>query len=127
MEIEGSRLRHERFLAGVQLLALGLPERVAARVDLDDGGSEIGQELRAERTGDRDAEIDFGGSNYVASFEAMKTRWHGFIDGAVDHAFQLNADDPQTLKIVTPDRSHRRHRIAIIAMMRRLGVASTNA
>ena len=37
---------------------------------------------------------DFGGSNYVASFDAMKTRWHGFIDKAVDHAFQLNAADP---------------------------------
>ena len=44
--------------------------------------------LRSDRT------PDFGGSNYVASFEAMKTRWHGFIDKAVDHAFQLNAADP---------------------------------
>lgn len=44
--------------------------------------------LRSDRT------PDFGGSNYVASFDAMKTRWHGFIDKAVDHAFQLNAADP---------------------------------
>ena len=41
-----------------------------------------------------DREMDFGGSNYVASFERLKTRWHGFIDRAVDHAFQLNAADP---------------------------------
>jgi 6-pyruvoyltetrahydropterin/6-carboxytetrahydropterin synthase len=37
---------------------------------------------------------DFGGSNYVASFDRLKSRWHGFIDRAVDHAFQLNAADP---------------------------------
>lgn len=41
-----------------------------------------------------DAAMDFGGSNYVASFETLKGRWHGFIDKAVDHAFQLNAADP---------------------------------
>lgn len=41
-----------------------------------------------------DAQVDFGGSNYVASFESLKKRWHGFIDGAVDHAFQINAADP---------------------------------
>jgi 6-pyruvoyltetrahydropterin/6-carboxytetrahydropterin synthase len=41
-----------------------------------------------------DAEMDFGGSNYVASFESLKRRWHGFIDDAVDHAFQVNAADP---------------------------------
>lgn len=41
-----------------------------------------------------EAEMDFGGSNYVASFESLKGRWHGFIDTAVDHAFQLNAVDP---------------------------------
>ena len=41
-----------------------------------------------------DAEMDFGGSNYVASFESLKGRWHGFIDKAVDHAFQLNGADP---------------------------------
>ncbi len=40
------------------------------------------------------AEMDLGGSNYVASFEVLKGRWHGFIDKAVDHAFQLNAADP---------------------------------
>lgn len=41
-----------------------------------------------------DREIAFGGSNYVGSFEGLKGRWHGFIDRSVDHAFQVNADDP---------------------------------
>lgn len=41
-----------------------------------------------------DREADFGQSNYVASFESLKKRWHGFIDGAVDHAFQVSAADP---------------------------------
>jgi 6-pyruvoyltetrahydropterin/6-carboxytetrahydropterin synthase len=41
-----------------------------------------------------DRDLEFGGSNYVASFERLKTRWHSFIDRAVDHAFQLNAADP---------------------------------
>ncbi len=40
------------------------------------------------------AELDFGGANHVASFETLKGRWHGFIDGAVDHAFQVGAADP---------------------------------
>lgn len=40
------------------------------------------------------AEIDFGGANYAASFERLKTRWHGFVDRSLDHAFQLNATDP---------------------------------
>ena len=41
-----------------------------------------------------DARPDWGGSNMAASFERLKTRWHGWIDGAVDHALQLNRDDP---------------------------------
>lgn len=40
------------------------------------------------------AEIDFGGSNYAASFARLKSRWHGFVDRSLDHAFQLNLDDP---------------------------------
>lgn len=40
------------------------------------------------------AAMNFGGSNHVASFETLKSRWHGFIDQAVDHAFQMNASDP---------------------------------
>ncbi len=41
-----------------------------------------------------DAELDFGGANHVADFAVLKGRWHGFIDNAVDHAFQINAADP---------------------------------
>ena len=41
-----------------------------------------------------DAEPEWGGSNMAASFERLKTRWHGWIDGAVDHALQLDATDP---------------------------------
>ena len=41
-----------------------------------------------------DARPDWGGSNMALSFERLKTRWHGWIDGAVDHALQLNRLDP---------------------------------
>ena len=54
-----------------------------------------------------DAAIDFGGSNYVASFETLKTRWHGFIDGAVDHAFQIGSADP----LLDWFRTHEPHRL----------------
>lgn len=40
------------------------------------------------------ASFRFGGANLVTPFEAAKGRWHAFIDQAVDHALQLNADDP---------------------------------
>lgn len=36
----------------------------------------------------------FGADNRLAAFEAVKGRWHAWIDGAVDHALQLNAADP---------------------------------
>jgi len=36
----------------------------------------------------------FGGANALASFDTLKRRWHGWIDGAVDHSFHLNQDDP---------------------------------
>jgi len=36
----------------------------------------------------------FGGSNALAAFEDVKSRWHGWIDGHVDHALQLNSADP---------------------------------
>ena len=36
----------------------------------------------------------FGGANALAPFEALKARWHAWIDGHVDHALQLNAADP---------------------------------
>lgn len=32
--------------------------------------------------------------NMVESFERAKSDWHRWIDDAVDHAFQLSADDP---------------------------------
>ncbi|MCA3716955.1 MAG: 6-carboxytetrahydropterin synthase, partial [Brevundimonas sp.] len=54
-----------------------------------------------------DREMAFGGSNYVASFESLKKRWHGFIDGAVDHAFQVNAADP----LLDWFRTHEPHRL----------------
>jgi 6-pyruvoyltetrahydropterin/6-carboxytetrahydropterin synthase len=37
---------------------------------------------------------DWGGSNYAASFADLKRHWHGFVDDALDHAFQLGHDDP---------------------------------
>lgn len=40
------------------------------------------------------APIEFGGSNYAASFAQLKTRWHGFVDRSLDHAFQLSLKDP---------------------------------
>lgn len=40
------------------------------------------------------ASFRFGGSNADAPFEAVKGRWHAWIDGCVDHALQLNAADP---------------------------------
>lgn len=36
----------------------------------------------------------FGGANALAAFDDVKARWHAWIDGAVDHALQLNEDDP---------------------------------
>ncbi|MDZ4776659.1 MAG: 6-carboxytetrahydropterin synthase [Alphaproteobacteria bacterium] len=36
----------------------------------------------------------FGGSNMETPFEAAKGRWKQWIDGHVDHAFQLNVADP---------------------------------
>ena len=41
-----------------------------------------------------DAAPQWGGSNLALDFEVLKRRWHGWIDGAVDHALQLNARDP---------------------------------
>ena len=36
----------------------------------------------------------FDGANMEAPFEAVKGRWKTWIDGHVDHAFQLNGADP---------------------------------
>lgn len=41
-----------------------------------------------------DQDYDWGGKNAANRFEDIKTPWHGFVDGALDHAFQLGADDP---------------------------------
>jgi 6-pyruvoyltetrahydropterin/6-carboxytetrahydropterin synthase len=38
--------------------------------------------------------VDWGAANYAASFADMKRHWHGFVDDALDHAFQLGHDDP---------------------------------
>lgn len=43
---------------------------------------------------DPHARFRFGGANAAAPFDAIKQRWHGWIDGHVDHALQLGADDP---------------------------------
>lgn len=40
------------------------------------------------------AAFRFGGSNALAPFDAVKGRWHRWIDEHVDHALQLGADDP---------------------------------
>jgi len=39
-------------------------------------------------------QFELGGANALAPFETIKRRWHGWIDGAVDHALQLDAADP---------------------------------
>ena len=36
----------------------------------------------------------FGGANAEAPFEAVKGRWHAWIDTCVDHALQLDQADP---------------------------------
>ncbi len=38
--------------------------------------------------------VDWGNANYAASFADLKRHWHGFVDDALDHAFQLGHDDP---------------------------------
>ncbi len=40
------------------------------------------------------ARFRFGGANAQAPFEALKSRWHCWIDTCVDHALQLNEVDP---------------------------------
>ncbi|MFT3727358.1 MAG: 6-carboxytetrahydropterin synthase [Terricaulis sp.] len=40
------------------------------------------------------ASFSFGGANAIAPFEAVKGRWHRWIDTHVDHALQLNNADP---------------------------------
>ena len=38
--------------------------------------------------------MDVGGANMTASFDHAKGAWHAWIDGWVDHALQLNGEDP---------------------------------
>lgn len=53
--------------------------------------------------------LTFGdGANMTTPFEAVKTRWHAWIDGAVDHAFQVNAADP----LIGFFRAHEPQRLA---------------
>jgi 6-pyruvoyltetrahydropterin/6-carboxytetrahydropterin synthase len=40
------------------------------------------------------ARFTFGAANMIAPFDALKRRWHGWIDGRVDHCLMLNANDP---------------------------------
>jgi 6-pyruvoyltetrahydropterin/6-carboxytetrahydropterin synthase len=54
------------------------------------------------------AKIAFGGDNRLANFAAVKHRWHGWIDGVVDHAFQVNAADP----LIGFFRTHEPQRLA---------------
>ncbi len=50
----------------------------------------------------------FGGDNRLADFDAVKRRWHGWIDGVVDHALQLNREDP----LIGFFRTHEPERLA---------------
>ena len=56
------------------------------------------------------AAFRFGGSNALAPFEAVKGRWHRWIDEHVDHALQLGADDP----LIAYFRAHEPQRLTRI-------------
>lgn len=60
------------------------------------------------------APMALGASNMAASFEQAKSRWHRWIDEAVDHAFQLNADDP----LLGYFREHEPDRLPRLLVMR---------
>ena len=49
---------------------------------------------KPDATGMAQKTMDWGGSNYAASFADLKRHWHAFVDDALDHAFQLGHDDP---------------------------------
>lgn len=49
----------------------------------------------------------FGGANAAAPFDALKRRWHAWIDGHVDHALQLGETDP----LIGYFRAHEPHLI----------------
>lgn len=54
------------------------------------------------------ARFRFGGANALAPFEAVKGRWHAWIDDHVDHALQLNDGDP----LIGYFREHEPERLA---------------
>jgi 6-pyruvoyltetrahydropterin/6-carboxytetrahydropterin synthase len=56
------------------------------------------------------ARFRFGGANAQAPFDALKRRWHAWIDGHVDHALQLNEADP----LLEYFREREPHRLASI-------------
>lgn len=55
---------------------------------------------------DENAQVLDGSHNMVLPFSKAKTAWHRFIDGSVDHAFQLSEDDPllDWFKVNEPQR-----------------------
>ena len=55
----------------------------------------------------------FGGANAEAPFEAVKGRWHAWIDGHVDHALQLGETDP----LIAYFRAHEPARMARLLTM----------
>lgn len=65
------------------------------------GHNEVVSVLLAPRTKPR-----FGAANAAAPFEALKGRWHAWIDNHVDHALQLNAGDP-LLRFFEMNEPHR--------------------
>lgn len=54
------------------------------------------------------ARFRFGGANALAPFDAVKGRWHAWIDDSVDHALQLNEADP----LIAFFRAHEPQRLA---------------
>lgn len=38
--------------------------------------------------------VAWGEANHALSFDALKRDWHGFVDHALDHAFQMGSKDP---------------------------------
>lgn len=54
------------------------------------------------------AALTLGADNRLAHFSTVKASWHGWIDAAVDHAFQVNAADP----LIAFFREHEPERLA---------------
>jgi 6-pyruvoyltetrahydropterin/6-carboxytetrahydropterin synthase len=60
-----------------------------------------------------DRAFRFGGSNAAAPFEAVKGRWHDWLDNHVDHSLQLGEDDP----LIGYFRTHEPERLARVLTM----------